>query len=123
MLTDGVLPALAGRCRKAEQADGTPFAEMGRYYAGTGYFDKQTVDQFAAPEYLPEKEIRMFNRVGRPVQRVFMGRMAKNWAAGSARTRSLTRTGASENKGTPPAVCPHFLRFGKKSREKFTVYI
>lgn len=77
MLTDGVLPALAGRCRKAEQADGTPFAEMGRYYPGTGYFDKQTVDQFAAPEYLPEKEIRMFNRVGRPVQRVFMGRMAK----------------------------------------------
>lgn len=77
MLTDGVLPALAGHCRKAEQADGTPFAEMGRYYAGTGYFDKQTVDQFAAPEYLPEKEIRMFNRVGRPVQRVFMGRMAK----------------------------------------------
>ena len=50
---------------------------MGRYYPGTGYFDKQTVDQFAAPEYLPEKEIRMFNRVGRPVQRVFMGRMAK----------------------------------------------
>lgn len=54
-----------------------PFTEMGRYYARIGCFDKQAVDKFAAPEYLPEKEIRMFNRVGRPVQRVFMGWMAK----------------------------------------------
>lgn len=53
------------------------FTEMGRHYAKTNEFDKQTVDRFAGPEYMAEKEIRMFNRVGRPVQRIFMGRMAK----------------------------------------------
>lgn len=54
-----------------------PFTEMGRYYARTGHFDKPAVDRFAAPEYMPEKEIRMFHLIGRPVQRIFMGRMAK----------------------------------------------
>ena len=53
------------------------FTEMGRYYARTGYFDKPAVDRFAGPEYMPEKEIRMFRLVGRPVQHLFMGCMAK----------------------------------------------
>lgn len=53
------------------------FTEMGQYYAKTGCFDRQTVDRFAAPEYMPEKQIRMFRLIGRPVQRAFMGRMAK----------------------------------------------
>ena len=53
------------------------FIEMGRYYAENGYFDKQAVRQFAGPEYMPEKEIRLFNRIGRPIQRIFMGLMAK----------------------------------------------
>ena len=54
-----------------------PFTEMGRYFAGTQAFDKETVNEFAAPEYMPEKQIRMFNLLGRPIQRIFMGRMAK----------------------------------------------
>ena len=54
-----------------------PFTEMGRYFARTQKFDKTVVNEFAAPEYMPEKQIRMFNLFGRPVQRIFMGRMAK----------------------------------------------
>ena len=54
-----------------------PFTEMGRYYSRTGYFDKPAVDRFAAPEYLPEKQVRLFNLVGRPVQLMFAGRMAR----------------------------------------------
>ena len=54
-----------------------PFTEMGRYYSRTGYFDKPAVDRFAAPEYLPEGQVRLFNLVGRPVQLVFAGRIAK----------------------------------------------
>lgn len=54
-----------------------PFTQMGRYFARTQKFDKTVVNDFAAPEYMPEKQIRMFNLLGRPVQRIFMGRMAK----------------------------------------------
>ena len=54
-----------------------PFTDMGRYFASHNCFDKKTVDEFAAPEYMPEKQIRMFNRFGQPVQRLVMGRMAK----------------------------------------------
>ena len=54
-----------------------PFTEMGRYFSRTGYFDKPAVDRFAAPEYLPEQQVRLFNLVGRPVQLLFAGRMAK----------------------------------------------
>lgn len=54
-----------------------PFTEMGRYYSRTGYFDKPAVDRFAVPEYLPEKQVRLFNLVGRPVQLMFAGRMAR----------------------------------------------
>lgn len=54
-----------------------PFEEMGRYFAERKCFEKETVDAFAAPEYMPEKQIKMFNRFGRPIQRIFMGRWAK----------------------------------------------
>lgn len=54
-----------------------PFAEMGRYYAKTGYFDKPSVDEFSAPEYMPPSQIRMYNMVFRHISRLFMGRMAK----------------------------------------------
>lgn len=54
-----------------------PFTEMGRYFARTQNFDKATVNEFASPEHMPEKQIRLFNLIGRPVQRIFMGRMAR----------------------------------------------
>lgn len=54
-----------------------PFTQMGRYFAGTHCFDKQTADAFAGCEYMPKSQIRAFQLIGRPVQRVFMGRMAK----------------------------------------------
>ena len=54
-----------------------PFTEMGRYYAKTGYFDKSVVDKFAAPEYMPRGEIRMYNLIFRHISRLFMGRIAK----------------------------------------------
>lgn len=54
-----------------------PFTDMGRYFAKTGHFEKDAVNGFAEPEYMPEKQIRMFNRFGRPVQRIFMGRISK----------------------------------------------
>ena len=54
-----------------------PFTEMGRYYAKTGYFDKQTVDAFAAPEYMPPNQIRIYNLVFKHISRFYMGRVAK----------------------------------------------
>ena len=55
----------------------TPFTDMGRYFAENGCFEKSVVDAFAGPEYMPEKEIKMFNRFGRPIQRLFMGHLSK----------------------------------------------
>ncbi|WP_432650906.1 hypothetical protein [Huintestinicola sp.] len=54
-----------------------PFIKIGRYFSGKGHFEKSVSDEFAAPEYLPEKEIKRFNRYGHTVQRLFMGLMAK----------------------------------------------
>ena len=54
-----------------------PFTDMGRYFAESGCFEKSVVDAFAGPEYMPEKEIKMFNRFGRPIQRLFMGHLSK----------------------------------------------
>ena len=55
----------------------TPFTEMGRTFAQTGCFEKSAVDAFAGPEYMPEKQIRMYNRIGKHISRFFMGRIAK----------------------------------------------
>ena len=54
-----------------------PFTEMGRIFAKTGRFEKSAVDAFAGPEYMPEKQIRMYNRIGKHISRFFMGRIAK----------------------------------------------
>ena len=54
-----------------------PFTEMGRYYARTGYFDKPSVDKFAAPEYMPQGQIRMYNLVFKYLSRFFMGGIDK----------------------------------------------
>ena len=51
---------------------------MGRQFAETRQFDKELVHAFAGPECMPASQIRMFNLFGRPVQRIFMGRMARN---------------------------------------------
>lgn len=50
---------------------------MGRTFAQTGSFEKAAVDAFTGPEYMPEKQIRMYNRVGKHISRFFMGRIAK----------------------------------------------
>ena len=55
----------------------TPFTEMGRNFAQTGCFEKSAVDAFAGPEYMPEKQIRMYNRIGKHISHFFMGRIAK----------------------------------------------
>lgn len=54
-----------------------PFAEMGRIFAKNGCFEKTVVDAFAAPEYMPKKQIRIYNLVGKHIPRFFMGRIAK----------------------------------------------
>ena len=54
-----------------------PFTEMGHTFAKTGCFEKSAVDAFAAPEYMPEKQIRSYNRVGKYISRFFMGHIAK----------------------------------------------
>ena len=54
-----------------------PFTQMGRTFAQTGSFEKTAVDAFASPEYMPEKQIRMYNLVGKHISRFFMGRIAK----------------------------------------------
>ena len=55
----------------------SPFRSMGRLFARYGQFEKSAVDAFAAPEYMPKKQIRMFNLFGRHVSRFFMGHIAK----------------------------------------------
>lgn len=55
-----------------------PFTEMGAYFARTGAFDKTTVDRFAAPEVMPQKQIRSFNLIGRYISRFFLNRIAKS---------------------------------------------
>ena len=40
-------------------------------------FDKAAVDAFAAPEYMPKSQIRIYNLIGKPISRIFMGRIAK----------------------------------------------
>ena len=54
-----------------------PFTQMGRTFAQIGFFEKSAVDAFAGPEYMPEKQIRMYNLFGRHISRFFMGRIAK----------------------------------------------
>ena len=54
-----------------------PFTQMGRTFAQTGNFEKAAVDAFARPEYMPEKQIRMYNRVGKHISRFFMGHIAR----------------------------------------------
>ncbi|MGN0637028.1 MAG: hypothetical protein ACI4J0_01545 [Huintestinicola sp.] len=54
-----------------------PFTGMGRYFSEKGYFEKTVSDKFAAPEFMPEKEIRKFERFGHTIQRLFMGIIAK----------------------------------------------
>lgn len=54
-----------------------PFTQMGRTFAQTSCFEKTAVDAFAGPEYMPEKQIRMYNLVGKYISRFFMGRIAK----------------------------------------------
>ena len=54
-----------------------PFTQMGRTFAQTSCFEKTAVDAFAGPEYMPEKQIRMYNLFGRHISRFFMGRIAK----------------------------------------------
>ena len=38
---------------------------MGRTFAQTSRFEKTAVDAFAGPEYMSEKQIRMYNLVGK----------------------------------------------------------
>ena len=54
-----------------------PFTQMGRIFAQIGCFEKSAVDAFAGLEYMPEKQIRMYNLVGKHISRFFMGRIAK----------------------------------------------
>ena len=54
-----------------------PFTEMGRVFARSGQFEKSVVDAFAAPEYMPNKQKRMYNLFGRHISRFFMGHIAK----------------------------------------------
>ena len=54
-----------------------PFTQMRRTFSQTGSFEKTAVDAFAGPEYMPEKQIRMYNLVGKHISRFFMGRIAK----------------------------------------------
>lgn len=54
-----------------------PFVEMGRYFADHGVFDKEKAYSFAAPEYMPKSQVRLFRLIGHFVQRIFMGRLAK----------------------------------------------
>ena len=76
-LLKGDLFGLSLTDEKSREKMLAPFAEMGRYYAKTGYFDKPTVDQFTAPEYMPQGQVRMYNMVFKHISRFFMSSIAK----------------------------------------------
>lgn len=54
-----------------------PFEDAGRHFAKARRFEKAYADTFAGAEYMPEKEVRKFERFGRHMQKFFMGRIAK----------------------------------------------
>ena len=76
-LLKGDLFGLSLTDEKSREKMLAPFTEMGRYYAKTGYFDKPAVDKFAAPEYMPQGQIRMYNLVFKHISRFFMSSIAK----------------------------------------------
>ena len=76
-LLKGDLFGLSLTDEKSREKMLAPFTEMGRYYAKTGYFDKPAVDKFAAPEYMPQGQIRMYNLFFKRISRFFMGTIAK----------------------------------------------
>ena len=53
------------------------YEKMGRSFAEKGTFSKEEVNEFAGPEYFPEKEIRKYNRTGKKIQKVVFRYMAK----------------------------------------------
>ena len=53
------------------------YETMGKSFAQKGFFDKEEVNEFAGPEYFPEKEIRKYNRTGKKIQKVVFRYMAK----------------------------------------------
>ena len=54
-----------------------PFTQMGRTFAQTGCFEKAAVDAFAGQEYMPKKQIRMYNLFGKHISHFFVGYIAK----------------------------------------------
>ena len=55
----------------------SPFAEMGRSFARTARFEKSTVDAFAGPETMPERQLRMYNLLGKRISRLYLNRIAR----------------------------------------------
>lgn len=53
------------------------YEKMGRAFAEKGTFYKEEVNEFAAPEYFSEKEIRRFKHIGRWIQKVLFRHIAK----------------------------------------------
>ena len=76
-LIKGDLFGLSLTAEKSREKMLEPFTDMGRTFAALGCFEKEAVDRFAAPEYMPQSQIRMYNLVFKHISRVFMGRIAK----------------------------------------------
>ena len=53
------------------------YEKMGRSFAEKGTFSKEEVNEFAGPEYISEKEIRKYNRIGKRIQKVLFRYIAK----------------------------------------------
>lgn len=54
-----------------------PFIDIGRLFAGYGYFDIKIISQFVSPEYLSQNQIRRFEKLGKYIQKWFMDWIAK----------------------------------------------
>ena len=50
---------------------------MGKSFAEKETFDKDEVNEFAAPEYFSEKEIQQHKRIGRRIQKALFYYIAK----------------------------------------------
>lgn len=63
---------------KTRQKQLARWIAAGRYYGKNHQFHEEMVRQFAGPDRMPKLQIQMFRLVGRPIQRIVMGRIAKN---------------------------------------------
>lgn len=56
-----------------------PFVDIGCTFGQYGYFEQSIISKYSRPEYLSEKQIQQFERLGKHIQKWFIDRVAKRF--------------------------------------------